>query len=359
MPGDPMPSDNDSSTLMKIAIFGLTLSIISTALIALLIAPDNDYDYDEINAYRNQLISFSGNTMVNNTPWVLTDVMTPWVPEDGVQGHIDSDGWLYGSSIAYSEIGKAADIKLDPGQKSNTLLSVGDPEQYSYVSGSQWWAGGNDWGITLINKDFAGFFGVDSNTYTSGTANRWNYTGYRYVFDPTLPFGNGTSTKDGALSLVWYSFNGEEGLSGGLDIYGGDVILASYSATDIIAGYESVGGYAANYDFDFNGYHLNLSIKFDPDKTGSYTLAQCWTAGYWSMAISTVSAGNFYDIENSTAFVSTAGSLIDTFTAIFTFSMPSINNPWMDLILWLLVALPMTIAMLCVTLKFVQSIKIL
>ena len=38
---------------------------------------------------------------------------------------------------------------------------------------------------------------MDINTHS------WNYTGYRYVFDPTLPFANegeeGTSTVDGSL----------------------------------------------------------------------------------------------------------------------------------------------------------------
>ena len=351
-------ADGEDQTLIKIAVFGLTMSIIATAMIALLIAPNNEYTYDDITAYRNELISFSGNTMINDTPWVLTGVMTPWIPSQGVDGHIDDDGWLYGSSISYDQIGKAADIRLDPNQKSSTLLTVGDTQHYRYASGREWWAGDNWFGWDL--SGVTNWFGIDSNTYTEGDANRWNYTGYRYVWDPTLPFGNGVSTRDGSLSMVWYSFDGQEGLSGGLDVYGGEVLLASYAATDIIAAYESVGGYAAKYDFDFGGTHLNLSIKFDPDKTNAgYSLYQCWILGYWSMAVSSVSAGNFYDIENSNAFVNTAGSLIDTFASIYTFSLPSIDNPWMDLILWLLVALPMTIAMLCVTLKFVQSIKIL
>ena len=357
-----MASDGNDQMLIKIAVFGLTMSIIATAMIAVLISPNNDYSYDEVAAYRNELVSFSGNTMVNSTPWVLTHAYTPWVPSMGVQYHMDNDGWLFGEDVAYSEIGKAANIALDVDHKSTTLISVGNKEGYSYASGREWWAGDNwfGWDISGVTD----FFGIDSNTYTSGTANTWNYTGYRYTFDPTLPFGNGVSSKDGTLSVVWYTFGGHEGLSGGLDVYSGskpngDVILASYDAVDIIAGYESVGGYAANYDFDFDGYHLQLSIKFDPTKTATHTLMECWVNGWWTMAISSVSAGNFYDVENSTAFVSTAGSLIDTFKSIYTFSMPSISNPWMDLILWLLVALPMTIALLCITLKFVQSIKIL
>lgn len=363
-------ADGNDQTLIKIAVFGITMSLIATFGIAILIAPNADYSYDDITKYRSELVSFSGESMINQTPWVLTHVYTPWVQEMGYENHIDDDGWLFGTDVTtYDQIGKSADIKLDPDQKSSTLLSIGDPESYTYVSG-QWSLGddfipgGGGYFEEVFGKDIISALldavGVDRNIYTTVDINRWNYTGYRFVFDPTLPYSNGNAAEDGSLSLVWYSFNGEEGLSGGLDVYGGDVILASYSAYDIIGAYESVGGYAKQYDFDFEGRHLTLSVRFDPDKTAQgYTLMECWTNGWWSMAISTVSAGNFYDLENSASFVNTAGSVVDTFTQIYTMSLPSIDNPWMDLVLWLLVGLPMTIAMLCVALRFVQSIKIL
>ena len=351
-----MASSGDDSTLIKIAVFGITMSIMATACIALLIAPNNTYDYDDIAKYRSELANFSGKSMINNTPWVLTAVYTPWEVGMPYENHIDPDGWLYGESIAYSEIGKAAGIKLDPGQKSSRMLSNGT-QDYSYISGREWWAGGNQWNISI--SGITEFFGIDSNTYNSGVANTYSYTGYRYVWDATLPFQAGTSTVDGSLSIVWYSFNNQEGLSGGLQIYNGEILLSSYSASDIIGAYESVGGYAATYDFDFNGVILKLSIMFDQSAIeGGMTLYQAWTTGNWSMAISSVSAGNFFDVENSAAFANTAGSMIDTFIGIYTLSTPSINNPWMDVILWLLVGLPMTIALACVTLRLIQSVKI-
>ena len=74
------------------------------------------------------------------------------------------------------------------------------------------------------------------------------------------------------------------------------------------------------------------------------------------MAISSISAGNFLDIENSTAFSDTMGGMFNTFIKIFTFSLPEFNNPWAAMILWLMVGLPMTIALLCVTLRAVKII---
>lgn len=365
-----MASYGDDATLMKVAVFGIAMSIFCTLGIQImLVEASGDYDYDDIQAYKNDLIQFSGQTMINNSPWVLTHVYTPWDPATGVADHY-SEGWMYGedygpapeddSRPAYPGYMEAADIRLDPDQKSSVPLSY-TREAIQEESELKWWAKipvVNVIGIALGQNPIA--------TYQPAL-NNWNYTGYRYVFDPTLPFAteeNKPSAHDGSLSIVWYTYNGQEGLSGGLDIYGGrhaasnDTIkLASYSAADIVADYNLGSPYATVYDFDFNGTHLNLSIRFDADAIESgMPLMQAWTEGKWSMAISSISAGNFLDIENSTAFSDTMGGMFNTFIKIFTFSLPEFNNPWAAMILWLMVGLPMTIALLCVTLRAVKII---
>ncbi len=78
---------------------------------------------------------------------------------------------------------------------------------------------------------------------------------------------------------------------------------------------------------------------------------QAWSAGDWTLAITSVSAGNFLDLDDSISYSASLGSMIQTFTQIYTFSLPSINNPWMDMLCWLMVGLPMTIAMLLIGLR--------
>lgn len=366
-----MPGDSSGDALLaKIAIFGIAISIFSTMLITILIVEDGgDYDYDSIQAYRDELGEFTGESLVNDTPWVLTSVYTPWNSDLPVDGHLDPDGWLYGQGWNSSSsdipasiapyLGHSANIKLDPTQKSSTPLffDESDAVEYSYVSGVQWWADGQ--GILNPIEQFIGSaLGQDPNIYSTGTAQQWQYTGYRYVFDPTLPFANAdASSVDGSLSIVWYNYNGTEGISGGLQIYGGDVLLANYSAADIVAGYNSASPYATSYDFVFEGVPLTLSVRFDQSAIDDgMPLMQAWTQGYWSMSISSVSAGNFYDISDSISFTSTAGSMFSTFIDIFTFSVPSIDNYWMDLILWLIVALPFTLAMLLIAMRAISNI---
>ena len=355
----------DDQLLVKIAVFGIVMSLMCTAMLGILFANDasGDYDYDEIQSYRGELVSFSGESMLSQTPWVLTHVYTPWNPSLGADGHVTDDGWLFGQDVEYSYIGKAANIKLDTTQKSSRPLSfTEDASTYTVVDGVK-----KIYGIPVIGtigSAVAGLIGLDVREYKTVTANNWDYTGYRYVFDPTMPFGESgegkTVSRDGSLSLVWYNYNGSEGLSGGLDIYGGEILLASYSAADIIADYSASSGFATVYDFTFGGVLLNLSIKFDQSVIeAGLPLMQAWTQGLWSMAVSSTSAGNFFDINNSTSFTATAGNMIQTFIQIYTFDVPSINNPWMDLLLWIMVGLPMTIAMLCVTLRLVNGFRVL
>lgn len=366
-----MAADSSDATLMKVAIFGITVSLICTVMISVMIAGEGgDYDYDAIQGYRNELVEFSGESMLNQTPWVLQHVYTPWDVSLDPATHTTEDGWLFGTDVTdYPGIGSSARIRLDPNQKSSVLLNYTENRlEYTQVDGYHFWSSKNGgvWqGVNYVVpiEKIMNWAGVSSEITSYHAPDNWNYTGYRYVFDPTLPFsatntdGTAVSTRDGSLSLVWYSFGGQEGLSGGLDVYGGDVLLASYSATDIIADYRSESGYATTYDFDFQGTHLNLSVRFDADVIESgKTLMQAWTEGDWSMAISSLSAGNFFDIEGSTSFTATAGNMINTFIQIYTFNTPSIDNAWMDLLLWLIVGLPMTLAMALITLRLINGL---
>ena len=373
-----MAEGGGERTLIKIAIFCIAMSMISTVLVTVYVSGSSDYDYDTISMYRSQLADFSGGQLVNDNPWVLSACYTPFtpgsIPDSDIPNHIEDDngqsiGWLYGESIAYSYIGEVARIKLDPNQKSNQLLTIGNPTQYQYQNGKEWWAGGNEYGIDLSGwgRDIIALTGNTASEdygiiYASGQANNWNYTGYRYVFDPVLPFNDQGSAKDGRLSVVWYQIPGDTGLSGALEIYGAtkdqnQVKLGSISASEIVQAFRSTAGYVQVFDFDFEGTHLNLTIQFDPTVYNSYnSLQAAWNAGSWSMAISSASAGNFFDIENSNAFNVTAGSALDTFVQIYTFEYPHFEDSWVEFIMWLLVGLPMTLGMLFITMRLVGGI---
>jgi hypothetical protein len=148
-----------------------------------------------------------------------------------------------------------------------------------------------------------------------------------------------------------------------LEIYGADksnnqIKLGSISASEIIQAFRATTGYVQVFDFDFDGTHLNLTIQFDPTVYNSYSSLQAaWNAGSWSMAISSASAGNFFDVEHSNSFTNTAGSMLDTFIDIYTFDYPHFNNnSWAEFILWILIGLPMTLALLFITKAMIGGI---
>lgn len=361
---------SDDATLIKVAVWGIAMSIFCTAGLTLVYSDtgSSDYSFDEINSYREDLSSFTGRSMLSSTPWILTNVYTPWLPEYGIEDHVTEDGWLYGEEIdetQYYATTSGAIFRMDPDQKSSVPITVDSSSyEYTYASGIEWWA--NPSGVlgTVggVIGGIANALGVDTKSYSTASATNWNYTGLRFQLDPCLPFAtdNSPSVRDGSLSLVWYSYNNQEGLSGGLDVYGGDVLLASYTATDIISAYDSSSGYASSYDFDFEGTHLDLNIRFDQDVIESGTsLMQAWTNGDWTIAVSSVSAGLFLDVQNSNSYSVTMGSMIETFTNIYTFSMPEVSNPLMQIVLWLMVGLPMTIALAIIVMRVANAIKII
>lgn len=363
-------SSNDG-LLLGVAIFCTVMSLVSTMLIsALLPSLALGYSFDDVQSAREEVVSFTGETMTNITPWELTAVYTPY--EAGKSYNVDGDGFLYGDSINYNQIGKHADIKLDVGKKSATTLDNGKSEVTKtyrevkpiYTKTGTWGRAAlvgqmyittfTDWlddtFNTNINYDFVSYTTREVTT----TYQTWQYTGYRYLFDPMLPIDYSgqndekTSAVDGSLSIVWYDTPMGEGLSGGLVIYDKDqVIISNYAASDIIRDYDSTSAHSTRYNFVFEGIQLQLNIRFDSDVLNeSIPLEQAWTEGRWSMAITSPSAGNFLDLKNSTSFTQSLGSLVDTFIDIYTFDVPNVDSWFYELLLWLLCVFPAQLALL-------------
>ena len=359
--------DSDTGVMIGIAVFCTVMSLVSTLLIsAFLPSIAMGYSFDEVQAAREEVIAFTGDTITNDTPWELDSVYTPY--EVGSSYNIDESGFIYGDSIEYDQIGKHADIKLSPEKKSNQTLSQGiDEVQVEEAHLKKWYDPSvlgplGTWNLaSAINFNrVAEWIGIDGriNIATTETVDKtypsWGFTGYRYLFKPMLPFSyvegepEEKSATDGTLSIIWYNVDGIEGISGGLVVYNANkVIIANYAASDIIADYNSGSGLSTKYNFTFEGTPIYLNIRFDSDVlNNSIPLETAWTDGRWSLAITSPSAGNFLDLKNSAAFTTSLGSMVDTFIDIYTFDVPNVGNSYYELILWLLVVFPAELALM-------------
>lgn len=354
----------DDRLLVGIGITCAIYTVVVTLLLSILL-PANvaaDYSFEQVYNEREALSQFNGESLTANTPWTLQNVYTPWDIGDDYQ--ITESGWIYGSKVnPYTLNGETycsdsvhkSIVKLDPQQKSSTELwnSKEDVTITVHNSYGLW----QDVGTYLVKFFTFGFIDLTpKGTHEEEvTYPAWNFTGYRYEFKPMLPFRSNEASSDGELSIVWYKLagSGAEGLSGGLVIYGKDnVLLASYSAVDIVADYNIDSTYSTKYTLDFEGTPVDLNIRFDPEVlAGNVSPEQGWKDGKWSLAISTVSAGQFIDLANSSNYSTSVGNMLDTFFKIYRFDMPT-SNPYYSFVLWIMVALPAQMAILLFSSRF-------
>lgn len=352
----------NDSLQVGIAVFCVVVSI-ATAMLVPILAPsyDTGYSYQEVFNGRAELESFTGESMTSQTPWKLTGVYTPYVP--GEKYTINEEGWLYGSEVTdYEYLNKTTGIKLDPGQKSSMLFGQGSGQ--ATVQENKWWYAEGFWGDLswAISSGFWGLFGSERTRTESHEVElpTWNYTGYRYEFDPMMTIQTNedgsakTAASDAKLSIIWYDIQGSEGISGGLILYTdkSNGVVANYSATDIISNYNLSSQYASSYVFDFNGTKVRMYIQFDPDVVADGTdLSKAWTEGRWSVAFSATSVDNLFNIANSNSLSTSLGNLLSSYAQIFTFSVPNMPLVW-SMVLWILCILPAEIIVLMFLSRF-------
>jgi len=358
----------DTGQILRMAIYCFVAAMVANIASAILMPASSAYSAEELADYRDDLASWSGMSMTDQTPWILDGIYTPYISGTPIEydqdaktwSHVDPDGWLYGDKFDtvadYQYIGSSV-VALDPTQKSSvplTFLQSTTISSDTYET-DKWWA--NIWGIEWIGVNILHKSPTETHTITTESMT-YQYTGYRYTFDPTLPFTNEESVRDGKLSIVWWSYldTGLEGLSGGLQVYGtNQVLLADISANDIIDRYSSVST-STTYELSFSGTTLNLTIKFSPTGLADgQDLNTLWTTGAWTMAITSDSAGSLLDITDSAKYSDSLGSVWSSIIDVFTFDLPDLDGGWADIILWAVCQLPATLTVLLLALALMSS----
>ena len=366
-------SGGNDNLQVGLGVFCVIVSLVATMMVPMFVPGyDTGYEWEDIYEERTALEAYSGQSMVDQTPWVLSGVYTAYVPgEDYV---ISDEGWLYGESLSsYAPdgtnlIGETTGIRLDPTQKSYGPLAQ-DAEQVR--SDTYKWYYDDDasglWGFTYwLSSGFWGLFGKEVDRYEAPTVHSaWSFSGYLYEFDPMMlikvkdPSGESgdqyTETDDAKLNIVWYDMgDGIEGLSGGLILYDNmsEGIVANFAASDIISNYDTESNMASSYQFDFNSARINMYIMFDQDVLDNdVSLSEAWTDGRWTLAFSAVSADGLLDLESSNTLSTSVGNMLQTYIDIFTFDVPSAPPMW-SMVLWIICILPAEIAVLMFLSRF-------
>lgn len=363
-----MAEDGDGLQL-GVAIFCITISLVITMMLPMILPGQADaIDWEEVYDARAELEGFTGQSMIDQSPWALTGVFEPYI--QGQAFAVSDDGWLTGGSVSYEYIGDYTNIKLDPTQKSSVSLGVQSDVQTVNTGQVQWYwqpllrdtegdGVNNLYSFANWVSQSLGFGGIDPYVYRTAEFPTWEYSGYRYEFTPILKINttggeNTLATDDGRLSIVWYDTYGTEGISGGLVLYSNASkgLIANITADEIIADYNRSEAYASSYTLNFDGVPINMFVRFDPEvTTSSMDLMDAWTQGLWTIAFSVTSASNLIDIENSTANSVSIGNMIETYIDIMQFDVPNLGIYW-NVVLYVLCVVPLDLALIMFLSRF-------
>ena len=277
----------------------------------------------------------TGTKPVNESVWVLNGIYTPYGTDpDGKYGY-SSDGWLWGTEIKnytppqYDDTALEYTVTKDDQGLFRYTTTAADPVKHETVvtayGDHKYWDLYTDVSFSTLQK--SNIFFTESLKNTDDQGRFWyQYTGYRYSFGPIKDYTAIDQNKDPvevranttSLSLIWYEYYYQTGVSGQLIISGSDRGVAYITAENIIRAFNSTT-MTAKFNMAFNGVDMNVYIKINP-----YYLSQgisvedCYNNGYWSVMVTSLatdsaaySSSNYgFDIEH----------IFETLLNLFTFN---------------------------------------
>ncbi|MBQ1293232.1 MAG: hypothetical protein IIY21_04295 [Clostridiales bacterium] len=261
-------------------------------------------------------------------PWTLTGIYTPYT---GGSYNYTSDGWLYGSLITnYSpsqynisseyqeQHPEYPTVTYDSRYRVLYQKEKDGSNVYRYGLTEQTYSGQVISSLELPNnttqdgkkdKDLYTYVTMDVTQqsdifFTSSlkhTTNKYfyyEYTGYRYSFQPLSDYyirgtdGSAirTNATNTSLSLIWYNFVGNSGISGQLVLTGSDSGVDYITSNEIVSAFNSINN-TAKFTMNFNGCDMNVYIRINPAYTSQgWSIEDCYNYGWWSIMVSSVTS---------------------------------------------------------------------
>lgn len=254
-----------------------------------------------------------GKGSTTEMPWTLTGIYTPYT---GGDYRYTQDGWLFGSKITTYSPSQYLVTSADDGPEItypsrykvvNKVEADGSPVYRYDLTGMNLTGDVTQDGhksgdlytyVTMDVNQQSDIFFTESLKKTSNQYFYYEYTGYRYAFQPLSDYyirgTDGTPIKTNAvntsLSLIWYNFVGQSGISGQLVLSGSDSGVDFLTATDIVTAFNSINN-TAKFTMNFNGCDMNIYIRINPYYTSlGWSIEDCYNNGWWSIMVSSVTA---------------------------------------------------------------------
>lgn len=266
----------------------------------------------ELQALSDDYYRITGATPASEEVWGLTGIYTPYgVGPDGnpsTAWGTTKDGWVYGSRIVTYSPRQLDDLNGD--KEAYTVTYDSDRGLYYYTE-----AGADLSSVTVDDGDpqdpekgtlytsvcmdyhqrSSRFFTVGDKTQMDNGTFYYDFTGYRYVFQPLRDYKASddlnVKATTSSLSLIWYVYYTDEGISGQIIINGGQGGIGYITKTQILDAFNTAA-YSAKFDMVFNGLTMHILIQLNPYALQHYSVEECFTQGYWSVMVTSPSVSD-------------------------------------------------------------------
>ena len=355
-------ADNDFS--FKMIILAVAVLFILPTLMSIYAGNDTDAD-ENIDELLDGYYDFTGSNPVQESVWALTGIYTPYTGTT-TYGYTD-DGWLYGSVVGEG----TGTYTPDQYAGTNQTYSVqrGDDGLYRYVVADDGTtADGHKNGdlYTAVSFDTghkSSIFFTEAGKVESGDFFYYQYTGYRYAFQPLADYHTEDSegnevpvvANSTSLSLIWYEYYGNSGISGQLILTGSDSGVAYLTAQQIVTAFSSTTS-TATFNMTFNNVDMRIHIRIDPYYLSQgYSIEQCYNLGYWSIMVSSLSTDvNAYQ---TTEYSFNIYNIFDTLIDLFTFNTADYGiSGTMGTIASLVMVVPLYAALISIGITFYPAL---
>lgn len=328
----------DSNFRFGIVVFAIAILLLMPTFISVFVDKNTgDTAPENLDKVLDGYQRFTGTFPTNENVWALTGIYTP-VGIDA-NGNLSQnyaytdDHWIYGARVIY----------YSPTQFSgSSAYTVNYNEGFYYYSGNT--LDGHKTGdlYTSVAMDAAqksDIFFTPAGKRVSGENWYYEYDGLRYSFQPLSDYyyknTNGdimkTTASNTSLSLIWYDYYGNSGISGQLVLSGSDSGVAYLTSSEIVSAFNSANN-MAKFRMTFNGNDMNVYIKIKNEYTSiGYSVAECFDMGYWEIMVSSISTS--VETYLSTDYSMNVSAVWETMVDLFTFNMDDYNmSPDMQMI---------------------------
>lgn len=368
----------NTEAIMKWIVMALLIMFLIPTFFTLFV-PHHETNVDpyeqQIAQLQDSYYLSTGHTVTATTEvWGLTGIYTPY---GGSVYGITDDGWIYGSRVkdyvptqynpsnanvvggyrvGYNESDHLYYYLTAPSNRSDIVTASGTPPNLTLN------AEGKSTVYTEVAMDNANISSIFFTPGTKTTTDKgfyYEYTGYRYAFQPLRPYTalvGGTETEvvpnSTSLSLIWYRYSTLSGIAGQLTISGNDTGLSYLNADDIVRTFNSSTS-SSTFDMTFNNVAMHLSIRLDPAYISKgYSPQDCFNNGWWSIIVSSDAVAT--SKLNDASYDFNPNNIFDTLVKLFTFRITEEYNidGWMGILASLLITMPLYACLLAIAVEY-------